>query len=365
MSFDFDDMEEEAQARLDAGEENDALRLALGSVDPPAAWSGGMLPPMRNLNDPKRQHLPALQDLRKYHPTLPFEIRDNTRICVRLFVLPGAGDSVAAWCQFVNQLPDWMDVAIFERPGHGQRAAQPNTALRLEEEAKEAFEAVSEVLREHAKGGELEGAPFALLGHSMGCQIMVEVALSLKRHLGLEPLCMFALDRGAPHMSLYTDEGYRLLCLDEPLEFFEGFNPTVFKLMKRPNRLEEKDTERMIQMWKHDLRLAQEHVWPEGHHLFHCDVHAFRALRNFALDARPKKDIPPELLRMFEINCRITASGSESAAPWSRSSYDEWKQWTTEDCIVHDIDADHIGVKLNAETVKTITNVLKEKTQKS
>lgn len=365
MAFDFDDMEAEAQSRLEAGEENDALRLALGSVDPPAAWPGGILPPMRNLDDPKRQHLPALQDLRTYHPTLHFEVRDHTRTCVRLFILPGAGDSVAAWCQFVNQLPDWMDVAIWERPGHGQRAAKPSTASRLEEEAKEAFEAVAEVLKEHAKGGALEGAPFALLGHSMGCQIMVEVALSLKRHLGLEPLCMFALDRGAPHIPLYTDEGYRLLCLDDPLEFFEGFNPTVHKLMMRPNRHQEKDTERMIQMWKHDVRICQEHLWPKGHHIFHCDVHVFRALRNFTMDASPKKEVSPEALRVFDINCRITASGSESSAPWSRSSYDEWNQWTTEECVVHDIDTDHFGVKLHAGTVKVIMDVLKEKTQTS
>lgn len=54
-----------------------------------------------------------------------------------------------------------------------------------------------------------------------------QVALLLKRNLGLEAVALFALDRGAPHIRLYSDEGYRLLCEDEPLEFFEGFNPVV------------------------------------------------------------------------------------------------------------------------------------------
>lgn len=56
---------------------------------------------------------------------------------------------------------------------------------------------------------------------------MVQVSLLLKRNLGLEAVALFALDRGAPHLKLYTDEGYSLLCEDEPLEFFEGFNHVV------------------------------------------------------------------------------------------------------------------------------------------
>lgn len=92
---------------------------------------------------------------------------------LRLFVFPGAGDSVAAWVQFVNQLPRWLDVALFERPGHGQRASEP-LASTLLEEAKEAFQALQTVLEPHVKGGSFEGAPIALLGHSMGCQLMVE-----------------------------------------------------------------------------------------------------------------------------------------------------------------------------------------------
>ena len=101
------------------------------------------------------------------------EVTEVFEATCRLFVFPGAGDSVAAWVQFVNQLPSWLDVALFERPGHGQRASEP-LATELFEEAKEAFEAMEVDLIGHGKGGGFEGAPFALLGHSMGCQLMVE-----------------------------------------------------------------------------------------------------------------------------------------------------------------------------------------------
>ena len=53
-----------------------------------------------------------------------------------------------------------------------------------------------------------------------------QVALLLKQRLGLEAVSLFALDRGAPHVPLYSPEGYRLL-REEPETFFEGFNPVV------------------------------------------------------------------------------------------------------------------------------------------
>ena len=52
------------------------------------------------------------------------------------------------------------------------------------------------------------------------------MALLLKQRLGLEAVSLFALDRGAPHVPLYSPEGYRLL-REEPETFFEGFNPVV------------------------------------------------------------------------------------------------------------------------------------------
>lgn len=355
MAFDFDDMEAEAQARLAEGED---ARFLLG-VELPAEWKGGTLPPMRNID--AAHSLPARQDLPKFVLPLKMDVVETSNTRIRLFVFPGAGDSAAAWVQFVNQVAPWIDVAIFERPGHGQRTSEP-LHMTLVDEAKEAFEAIESVLSQHAKGGAFEGAPFALLGHSMGCQMMVEVALLLKRNLGLEAVTLFAVDRGAPHLPLYSEEGYRMLCEEEPLEFFEGFNPVVHKLMQRPDRHENKDTQRMINMWKSDCRLSQEHLWPEGHHAFRCDLHVFRASRNFTMDEKAaQRALHGELKRIHELCCRITNSGPKSSAPWSPGSYEAWKQWTTEGCKVHDIDIDHIGVKLHAATVRIIEEVLESK----
>jgi len=41
-----------------------------------------------------------------------------------------------SWNQFFPQVPPWIDIAIFERPGHGQRSSEP-LAKTLVDEAKE------------------------------------------------------------------------------------------------------------------------------------------------------------------------------------------------------------------------------------
>ena len=136
------------------------------------------------------------------------------------------------------------------------------------------------------------------------------MALRLKQRMGLQPVAMFPIDRGAPHIPIYTEE--RMKNLHKPVaplcpwrraiasyawtslwSFSRGSTPPCtsaacrqeawhsvtflqkhavqsfsskrrYRLMLKPNRNESKDTQRMIEMWKRDLRLCQEHLWPEG-----------------------------------------------------------------------------------------------------
>jgi len=285
-------------------------------------------------------------------------------IRARLFIFYGAGDNIAAWVSVVNSLPPWLDVALFESPGHGFRKGEQQLDS-IAEVARTAFRELADTLQEHAAGGSLEGAPFALLGHSLGAQVMIEVALLAKRRLGLEPLCLFPMDRGAPHIHLYTDEGYRLLCMDEPQDFFDGFNPFVGKLMREPARHKPgTDHERQIRMWQRDLQNAQEHHWELGHHIFRCPVHPLCAEENFALDAVAAagqlKSVPDEVQRSHTLNCKITNAGKASSSPFSRESYAEWRHWTTESCRCHWIQAGHVTIKTHADTAKVVADVISE-----
>src|SRR5262249_19831262 len=44
------------------------------------------------------------------------------------------------------------------------------------------------------------GRPFAFFGHSMGALVSFELAQSLRRSHGLQPVCMFVSGRPAPHL---------------------------------------------------------------------------------------------------------------------------------------------------------------------
>lgn len=376
--MDFDDLDDEETKQFESltlddlwGEElRAAARLGLSKVETPGVCTRIALPSMcakdvATTVMPSRRDLPAYFEAHGVKAAGLFkEMPASSAIKARLLIFYGAGDSVASWVAFINSLPAWLDVAVFESPGHGFRKDEqiPDSLVQI---ADEAYKASLEILQEHKRGGILEGAPFALAGHSMGAQVMIEVAALAQGLLGLEPVCLFPIDRGAPHLPLYTEEGYRLLCMKEPQEFFDGFNPMIGKLMRDPARHKPRtDHERQIRMWIRDVRNCQEHLWSMGQNVFHCPIHALGAEDNFIFDEAASSGklqaLPAEIRRMHELNCKITASGPASSSPWSRESYAAWKEWTTKIGVVHWIKAGHVNIKTHSETARVVTESIAE-----
>jgi len=260
----------------------------------------------------------------------------------------------------MNDAPSWLDVAVYERAGHGLREMeeQPGTLMEV---ADDAFNALKMAFRQVAKGGSIEGAPFAFMGHSMGAQVMLEVARKARLELGVEPSMMFILDRGAPHYPLYTQEGYEMLCEEDPLDFFDGFHPMISKLM-RGTRTEA--SEHMISMWTKDLKLSQEHQRDIGYHILKCDLHVFLAAQNYNLDVAEEKGtlegLPAEARRLHKLACKITNSGPKSSAPFCREAYQAWERWTAEKCTVHEMNTDHVSVKTFPQMIKTALSYLSQ-----
>ena len=72
---------------------------------------------------------------------------------------------------------------------------------------------------------------FAFLGHSIGALMAIKVAKRARAELGVEPVLVVMLERGAAQHPLFTDSGAQWL-RDDPVTFFEVWNPTIFKLYK-------------------------------------------------------------------------------------------------------------------------------------
>mmetsp|Transcript_63681 Transcript_63681/g.136865 ORF Transcript_63681/g.136865 Transcript_63681/m.136865 type:complete len:372 (+) Transcript_63681:104-1219(+) len=359
--LDFDDLDETAAARAADGDE-DAL-LALGAVEKPGPFKGFYLSKMRhNKQWPGRQHLPEkVRSVRDEDP-----IADEFQI--RLFVFYGGGDSYVMWSQPLNACPKWLDVGIHEFPGHGTREDEPLNKDMFEL-AQDAWEGLEGILKQHAKDGFFEGAPFAFLGHSQGILQMIEVAERAKRLLALEPVAVFALDRPPPGPTGASRKGYELLTMDWPFDFYE-FQEPLGSMMK--NRPDDPKTIKIVKMWQNDMRQSNEpHTQrPVGFHTFNCDVHIVIALRNWDMDKQyeymKKNDmeIGEEMLRCYERQVLIHDSGE--ASYFNREAYNLWDKWTTQTAHYHEMEMDHNGLKTFKEMWALVFKVLqKEMTKKS
>lgn len=79
--------------------------------------------------------------------------------------------------------------------------------------------------------GQIGAGAFAFLAHSIGTLMAIKVAKRARAELGVEPVFVVMLERGAAQHPLFTEKGAQWL-RDEPVSFFEVWNPTVFKLYK-------------------------------------------------------------------------------------------------------------------------------------
>ena len=59
----------------------------------------------------------------------------------------------------------------------------------------------------------------------------IKVAKRARAELGVEPVFVVMLERGAAQHPLFTDSGAQWL-RDDPVTFFEVWNPTIYKLYK-------------------------------------------------------------------------------------------------------------------------------------
>lgn len=359
MALDFDDLEEEATARAEAGDDEamKALGAAGWNVQYPGKWTGRLMLEMH-----RSKRIPGVMQL-------PEKVRKVRKqggedYAVRLFIFYGGGDSFVMWSPMLNNLPDWVDAGVHEFPGHGVRDEE-ELSKDLFDLSDDAWTGIEPILRQHAHGEKYENAPFALLGHSQGILQMIEVAERARRTFLLEPLAVFALDRPPPGPTGASREGYRLLTLDWPEEFYE-LQPPLCTMMKDPKQKDQPKVKKIVKMWQNDMRLSNELETqrPVGFHTFHCDVHVFIADQNWGMDRLYQGlkatggEITPELEYQMQSQLKIHDSGE--ASYFNRAAYDLWDQWTDTKVHYTTLDVDHNNLKTHKDMWAIVIAVLKE-----
>lgn len=355
--MDFDDLDEVAAAAVEAGDEE--ARLAMGVVEPPEPWNGHSMRPMkRSIKVPSREHLPA-----KVQNTLNERTVDLHSM--RLFVMYGGGDSFVMWSPTLNVLPDTLDVAIHEYPGHGIRDEEPHPKDQ-NELSNDVWDAFKPILSEHAKGGKHEGAPFALLGHSQGVLQMVDVAEKMRVELGIRPCAVFALDRPPPGPMGLSQYGYDLLTQPWMDEFYCSNGQDALGKMLRDQK-EQPRVQKIGYMWQNDMRISNEAFTqrPVGFHTFKCDVYVFLAEANWMGDAYFEKafaegTVGPEQKAKWEKQCKIQGSKPDSTSYFDRAAYVLWEKWTLGKTHYHNINCAHNDLKADPSAWKIMLNVLNQ-----
>jgi len=271
---------------------------------------------------------------------------------LRLLCIHGAADAYSVdWCNLEEEAPPEVEVATHEFPGHGHRDAEP-FCVTLDELCDDCFDAFRDAM---------DTGAFALLGHSIGALVAIKIAKRARAELGVEPVAVIMLERGAAQHPLFTEVGAERLRTD-PVSFFEYWNPTVFKLYKSAGDI----GKRTLDMWQKDQLMDQD-VIEVGYHTFKCPLTAIAAdgsWDSWVTLADLNESQAALTQPSIEAGAyRIAKDGKAFAGHFPAWTYDGWKDWTEhpKGCnIVKCKDCDHMTVKHNSMFKNELWKILRD-----
>lgn len=166
---------------------------------------------------PRTQKLPGLTNslgkfsdkvLRELDPPVRANLQERgernrpTTAKLRLLCIHGVADSYEqSWFIWEAESPPEIEVVVHEFPGHGRRDGE-TVADNIKELTEDAFGAFKEAM---------ETGSFAILGHSIGCLVAINLAKRAQEELNVKPVAVFMVERGAAQFPLFTEKGIECL----------------------------------------------------------------------------------------------------------------------------------------------------------
>mmetsp|Transcript_75946 Transcript_75946/g.176161 ORF Transcript_75946/g.176161 Transcript_75946/m.176161 type:complete len:353 (+) Transcript_75946:36-1094(+) len=343
--MDFDDLDDEIENRIQAGETVTGYVVQNHQPRP-----GDILPLMKRTNRLPGFHcLPDAQ--RRKIPPLNGEKVVERKPVLRLLCVHGVADSLSQdWYLFEDEAPPDIEVAMHEFPGHGHREKEPICG-GLDELADDAFEAFREAM---------DTGTFALLGHSIGCLIVTKLAKRAREELGVEPVVVFMVERGACQFPLFTEKGYKKLH-EDPLPFMAIYQPAVVSFYNSAGAI----GQRTLDMWQKGWFCENETLQP-GYHTFNCPLKAMFAEYMVRCEERYedldvyKRTIIEDGSKFFnkKIDDEMAFTGH-----FPYHSFEEWVNWTEfKDSfkVVECKGCDHMSIKSHKTFKSTIFDTLRD-----
>mmetsp|Transcript_96979 Transcript_96979/g.230677 ORF Transcript_96979/g.230677 Transcript_96979/m.230677 type:complete len:351 (+) Transcript_96979:33-1085(+) len=345
--MDFDDLDEEINKRVQEGED-----VAPNFVENHQPVKGTVLPKMtRGQRIPDFSKLPAAK--KKALPPYNGEPEVERSPVLRLLCIHGAADSYAAdWCVLENEAPPNIEVVCHEFPGHGHRDLEPLCST-LDELVDDCFEAFREAM---------DTGAFAILAHSIGALMAIKMAKRARAELGVEPVFVIMLERGAAQHPLFTERGAQWL-REEPVGFFEFWNPMIYKLYKSaPPEV----GERTLSMWAKEQIMDQDAI-EVGYHSFKCPMLAMGAELSWHSWVK-LEDLSDEnkklMMNKHEVGAyMVEKDGKLFQGHFPEWTYKGWQDWTEHPAgcrILQCKGANHMDVKLNEDFNQELWKALKQ-----
>lgn len=347
--MDFDDLDDAINERLDAGEE------VVGHVkENNQPKTGSVLPLMtRSYRLPDKLQMPpkVRQTLSPVNGSAEIERKP----VLRLLCLHGAADDVSVdWVHLEDQMPADIEVASYEFPGHGNRKSEP-FITDIDTLTADAYESFREAMNTGS---------FAFLGHSIGGIMAIKIAKRAREELGVDPVCVIMLDRGAAQHPLFTKVGAERYRAD-PIAFFEYWNPQIYALYKSAGEM----GERTMKMWTTEQIMDQDTL-EVGFHKFRCPMYAFGAENSFRAE-QSLQDMDEKrkalTIKRAEASAYFEAKerGMSFAGHFPEWTYEGWKDWTEhpDGCkVIECRDSDHMTIKrsekFRTELLKALRSII-------
>lgn len=186
---------------------------------------------------------------------------------MRLFCLPFAGGSAAAYASWQGAIGPRFAVEAVQLPGHGGRIREP---------LFQSMEAMAAALAD-AMAPRLD-RPYAIFGHSMGALLGFETLRRLRAMGAPAPVALFVSARRAPHLPA-TRPSLHLLPEGQLIEELRRLNGTPEVVLGDRELLE-----LMLPVIRADLRAVETHVHADEER-FDFPIHAFGGTRDTISEA--------------------------------------------------------------------------------